>query len=232
MLLKVCGVSAERDLAMLAAAGVDLVGLWYGVPGGEAELSAGELVRLAAAARESGLEPILVTLTRDPSVLACALRTSGVTGVQLHGYQLPHVVRALKASLWRTGATVVKTLHIRRNRCVELGLVRAYERAEVDAFLLDTTGHDGRLGSTGEPIAPAMLSVVAGQLDRPFFLAGGISATRRRIQPELMRLGGFAGVDVSTAARDRDGRLSRRRVQAIRRAWPVDASEQRDVVLH
>jgi phosphoribosylanthranilate isomerase len=221
MLLKVCGVcgeSAGRDIEMLAAAEVDLVGLWHGVRGGAAELSMGELVRLAAAAREKGVEPVLVTLEHEVSALAAVLRTSKMTWIQLHAYQLPSVVERLKVSL-RHRVTIVKVLHVRGDRCVDLPLVRDYERAGADAFLLDVTNRDGQVGSTGESIPLPVASSVAGQLNRPFLLAGGISATSRWKYRELMGRARFAGVDVSTAARGADGRLCSRRIETIRRAW-------------
>jgi phosphoribosylanthranilate isomerase len=234
MLLKVCGIggeSAQDDLRMLASAGVDLVGLWYGV-NGDADLSVAQLAPLAAAAREHSLEPVLVTLMRDASLLAAALSTSGVSWVQLHGYQLPSVIRQLKASPPSSPLTVVKVLHIRGDSCVELDLVRAYERAGTDAFLFDVASRHGRVGSTGAPLQPSAVSSVVGQLDRPFLLAGGISATSRWRHRQLTRHARFAGVDVSSAVRDSDGRLQPRQVQMVRRAWPANAEESSDVVFH
>ena len=55
--------------------------------------------------------------------------------VQLHAYQLPKVVQALR----RPGRHIVKVLHVRGARCVEERLIGAYERAGVDTFLLDVT---------------------------------------------------------------------------------------------
>jgi len=222
VLLKVCGVwggTAERDIEMLAAADVDLVGLWHGVPGGDADLAVSELARLATVARENAVEPVVVTLASDGAALARVVRKVGARWVQLHAYQLPAVVKQLKASLRRRRVTVVKVLHVRGERCVDLRLARAYERAGVDAFLLDAATDDGRVGSTGRAIPPEVASTVAGELTRPFFLAGGISAAGRRRYRELTRHEGFVGIDVSTGARDEEGRLARARIEAINRAW-------------
>jgi phosphoribosylanthranilate isomerase len=227
MRFKVCGISgasAERDIEMLAAAGVDLVGLWHGVGGGDAELSLAELVHLAAAARRSEITPVLVTFERDPRTLAVALRASGVTWVQLHGYQLPSAVRELKALLGNRALEVVKVLHTRADGCVDARLARAYERAGVDAFLLDVTDGAGRVGSTGVPIRAEVALAVVGRLTRPFFLAGGISASARRRYDELASHEGFAGIDVSSAARDRAGRLDAARIESIGRAWRAGAT--------
>lgn len=222
MLIKVCGIrgeTAERDVAMLAGAGVDLVGLWHGVRGGRGDLPRAELVRIAAAARARGVEPVIVTFESDAAALARTVRESGVRWVQLHAYQLPKVVRELRASVRRLGVKLVKVLHVRGRRCVDLRLVAAYERAGVDAFVLDVAMPDGRVGSTGETIAPDVAAAVAGALSRPFLLAGGISAAASRRYEELTRRRGFAGIDVDTGARDAAGRLRAQRIQAIDRAW-------------
>jgi phosphoribosylanthranilate isomerase len=222
MLLKVCGVhgpSAERDIAMLAATGVDLVGLWHGVPGGDADLEESELVRLAAVAREHGVEPVLVTFDGDPVRLARALRKSGVRWVQLHAYQLPTVVTALRTATHGARVTIVKVLHVRGGRCVDVHLVPGYERAGVDAFLIDAATDDGRVGSTGAQVPPDVAAETAARLARPFLLAGGLSGGSREDYDEIVRDDGFVGIDVSTGARDERGRLRAARVEAINRAW-------------
>lgn len=234
MLMKVCGVfgaSAERDLEMLGRAGVDLVGLWHGVPGGEADLTTAELVRLADVARENAVEPVVVTFESDARSLADAVRRSRARWVQLHAYQLPSVVKQLKEAIRRPRLTVVKVLHVRGDRCLDLRLARAYERAGVDAFLLDAATEDGRVGSTGESIAPEVAAEVASQIDRPFLLAGGIDAARRWAYRDLERHESFVGIDVSTGARDERGRLRIRRIETINRAWRGGVGEERHVVL-
>jgi phosphoribosylanthranilate isomerase len=226
MRFKVCGISgadAERDVEMLAGADVDLVGLWHGVGGGRHELSRVELVRLSALARAHALTPVLVTFEHDARSLAATARASGITWVQLHGYQLPRTVSELKGSLGRA-LEVVKVLHMRAGRCVDLRLARAYERAGIDAFLLDVTDRAGRIGSTGESLDPQPALRVVRELGRPFFLAGGISAEGRRRYDALAAHERFAGIDVSSAARDEHARLSAERIESIGRAWRAGSS--------
>jgi phosphoribosylanthranilate isomerase len=222
MLFKVCGLhgdGAEAEAEMLAEVGVDLVGLWHGVGGGAADLSSSELVRLAAVSRTATLVPVLVTFQRDVSALCSALCLSRVSWVQLHGFQLPSLVRDLRKSLGSRAPTIVKVLHAGADGCLDVRLVSAYERAGVDAFLLDGVDRAGRIGSTGEPLCAAVALDVVGSLDRPFFLAGGISAEIGAGYAGLAAHEHFAGIDVSTAARDADGRLRASRVEMIGRAW-------------
>ncbi|HWH01493.1 MAG TPA: hypothetical protein VNV66_19770 [Pilimelia sp.] len=214
MRVKICGATDPADIALLAGLAVDLVGLWHGTGGGHAELSLPRLAALADAARATGgPEPVLVTLEARPGVLAEVLAATGLRWVQLHGYQPPAVVRAVKA----TGATVVKALHVRGRDCVERPLIRAYERAGTDLFLFDSATADGRVGSTGRRLDAAAAAELAAATDLPFLVAGGVSADRPAdpvaAHPRCV------GVDADSGARGADRALCGARVAAIAAAW-------------
>jgi phosphoribosylanthranilate isomerase len=219
MLVKICGATRLSEIALLADAGADLVGLWHGVHGGPAELDADRVCRLAASARASGrLEPVLVTFLRAAEQLGAVLDRSAVTWVQLHGYQPPAFVRTLRSAMGRP-LTVVKALHVRGADCAERGLIRAYERAGVDVFLLDVTTEDGRVGSTGRRLDDRVVDELVEATTRPFLLAGGISGDTRPENLAAVAHPRFLGIDVDTGARRADGRFTAQRVNAIVRAW-------------
>jgi phosphoribosylanthranilate isomerase len=214
--VKICGATRSEDLT--AAAGADLIGLWHGVPGGHADLDRSRLVALAAGAPA----PVLVTFNADAAAIGEAAAAAGTRWVQLHGYQPPGVVRGLLAR--HPGLNVIKVLHVHRRTCQELALVRAYERVGVSMFLLDSVTGGGRIGSTGEPIEPAVALGVADRLGRPFLLAGGLSADNAARFGAVRRHRRFAGVDVDSGARDRTGRIDGARVGAICREWTSEES--------
>lgn len=217
-LLKVCGATSTADVALLAASGADLVGLWHGVPGGHAELSLPDATSLAGAARAAGLEPVLVTFAKDVRVLSTVLRRTGIRWVQLHAYQLPTTVAALHTAM-PGQLTVVKVLHVRSGSCLERPLIGAYERAGTDLFLLDTLTDEGRVGSTGHQLDPADALAVAELTHRPFLLAGGLSPRNYHDFDAVAAHPHYAGIDVDTAARDVHGRFARAAVRGIARAW-------------
>ncbi|MGA4837477.1 phosphoribosylanthranilate isomerase [Streptomyces sp. G45] len=228
MLLKVCGATSRDDIALLKAAGVDLIGLWHGVPGGHADLTTPRFTALAQACRTAddravrrAPEPMLVTFSRDPTAILTAARAADVRWLQLHGYQPPGVVAALKRGWPR--ATVVKVLHVTGDTCVERPLLPSYERAGTDLFLFDATSADGRVGSTGLSLEPDVLIDLAEATRKPFLVAGGISAANRSRYEKVAAHPRFSGVDVDTAARDATGAFCAERVSGIRRHWRAAA---------
>jgi phosphoribosylanthranilate isomerase len=216
--VKVCGIKEPAEIDVLASQDVDFVGLWYGVPGGPADLPLDEWRRLgAAAAATDHLAPVLVTFLKDSEALREALEGSGVEWVQLHGYQTPGVVRAVKEI--SPDIRVLKVLHVRGDDCVEAPLIASYEKAGVDVFLFDAVAEDGRVGSTGQTLDPAVVASLAERISRPFLLAGGLSDDNRGDYEELTRHPHFMGIDVDTNARGADGKVSGERVEAIVGAW-------------
>lgn len=219
MLVKICGATTAAEVRGVADAGADLIGLWHGVPGGRADLSAGQLAELSAEARATGrLEAVLVTFGADPEALARLTGGEGPSWIQLHGYQPPGMVRALRA-LVPDGVRIVKVLHVEGASCVEARLIGAYERAGTDCFLLDAVGAGGRVGSTAVSLDDAIVTGLADRMERPFLLAGGLGEGNRD------RFGGavahprFLGIDVDSAARGEDGLLATANAAAVTRAW-------------
>ena len=221
MRVKICGATRLDEVALLASAGVDFVGLWHGVPGGSTELPLDELARLAAAA--VGVRPVLVTLESSVDDLVLVVRRAGIDWVQLHGYQQPAVVRALKTECPNT--TVVKVLHVCGGECVERPLIRAYERAGVDVFLLDALAADGRIGSTAQTIDPDVATRIVERSDRPVMLAGGLTSDNSARYRSLTEHPRFFGIDVDSGARDSQGRIDAGRVAEIRDQWTVVGSK-------
>ncbi len=218
MLVKICGATSVAEVAGLAAADIDLVGLWHGVRYGHADLRPAVLGRLSAAARSvTRPSPVLVTLSSDVDAVRTAVTRARVPWVQLHGYQSPGTVRALRSAC--PGVTVVKALHVLDDGCVEQALVGAYERSGVDVFLLDALAEDGRVGSTGRPIDPGAAAAIADRLGRPFLLAGGLTAENADRYGELTAHPRFLGIDVDSAARDASGRIDHELAATIRDHW-------------
>lgn len=216
--VKVCGITEATEIDLLAGRQVDFVGLWYGVPGGPADLPLDAWRVLGAAAAATGtLAPVLVTFLKDVAAVREALEGTEVRWVQLHGYQTPGFVRAVKEIA--PEVRVLKVLHVRGGACIEEKLLGSYEKAGVDVFLFDAVSDDGRVGSTGQTLDPELVATLAEGISRPFLLAGGISAENRETFAALAEHPRYLGIDVDTNARGPDGKVSAERVEAIVGAW-------------
>ena len=222
--MKVCGIVEPAEIDLLAAQPVDFVGLWYGVPGGPTDLPLEDWRRLVdAAATTQRLAPVLVTFLKEIDALREAIEGSAVRWVQLHAYQTPGLVRAVKQI--SPDVRVLKVLHVRGGKCLEDRLIGAYEKAGVDVFLFDAVTEDGRVGSTGETLDPDLVTSLAEGLSRPFLLAGGISAENHGEYAAVAADPRFLGIDVDTNARGADGKVSADSVAAICRAWNAQSGE-------
>lgn len=217
--LKVCGIVEPAEIDILAAHGVDLVGLWLAVPGGPHDLPPDRWRALAerAAGTKGAPAPVLVTFAKDAELLRSALESAPVEWVQLHGYPTPGFVRKVKAI--RPEVKVIKVLHVKGGECVEASLIGSYEKAGADVFLFDVVTEDGRVGSTGQALDPAVVAPLLDKLTRPFLLAGGISAENRGEYEKLAAHPLFLGVDVDTNARGAEGKIDAEKVAAISRVW-------------
>lgn len=222
--VKVCGITETSEIDLLAGQQVDFVGLWYGVPGGPADLPLDTWRGFGAATAATGnLTPVLVTFLKDVEAVREALEESPVHWVQLHGYQTPGFVRAVKGIA--PDVRVIKVLHVRGDSCIEERLLASYEKAGVDVFLFDAVSEDGRVGSTGQTLNAEVVSSLAEGLTRPFLLAGGISAENRASFATLATHPRYLGIDVDTNARGSDGKVSAEKVAAICRTWKEPPAE-------
>ncbi|WGF90539.1 N-(5'-phosphoribosyl)anthranilate isomerase [Marinivivus vitaminiproducens] len=218
MLLKICGIREPRELIALQASLVDFAGLWHGIANGHAELDRDAFADLSAQARGLGIAPVLVTFLADLDELSVAIEAGGIEHVQLHGFQPPSLLSALRRR-FGSSLRLIKVLHVQLGRCLETPLVPAYERAGTDLFLLDSVAGDGRIGSTGQALGQAAVFRAASALSRPFLLAGGLDAGAAAAWTDLRGRKGFLGIDVDSAARNAGGRICPDRVASIHQAW-------------
>ena len=217
MRIKICGITSQRDVQLLATLPIHLAGLWYGNGDGHANLSADQVCKLADGIRDiAHLSAVLVTLTDDLPTLREVISASEFSWVQLHGFQSPSLAAELKRSF--AGLRIIKALHLVGQHCIEGPIMKAYERAGVDMFLFDSATLEGQLGSTGQCIDSTAAFQLAETATRPFLIAGGISAETLGHHRALLSYRRFAGIDADTAARGPQRQLCAARIGAIVRS--------------
>ena len=174
--VKVCGLKGPQDMAYANELLPDYVGFVF------AKASKRYVSPETAASLRAMLLPQIVTVgvfVDEPVEQVVSLLESGVIGMaQLHGAESQAYVRELKS---KTHAPIIQAFRIGSREDVQ----RA-EESEADYILLD---HGA--GGTGESFDWSLLDGI----DRPFFLAGGLSA--ENVGEAIMRYKPFA-VDSSS----------------------------------
>jgi len=174
--VKVCGLKRPEDMAYANELLPDYVGFVF------AKASKRYVSPETAASLRAMLLPQIITVgvfVDEPVEQVIALLQSGVIAMaQLHGAESQAYVRELKS---RTHAPIIQAFRIASREDV----LRA-EESEADYILLD---HGA--GGTGEMFDWSLLDGI----DRPFFLAGGLSA--ENVGEAIMRYKPFA-VDSSS----------------------------------
>jgi|GEM_PF-5462088 phosphoribosylanthranilate isomerase len=218
--VKVCGATTSSEVVAIAQGGGTHVGLWWHLAGAEHELTSKKMGGLARQARSEGLIPVLVTFSADPSEIAKVASTADIDWIQLHAFQGPLVVSALRDMLGDS-VVIIKALHVNPDgTSPDLRFAAAHRRAGANMFLLDAIQHD-RVGSTGEALKPATINAAVFQADHPFLLAGGLDGKPSPEQLQVRALSLFRGIDVDSGARGSDGTICSDRVSDLVAAWTM-----------
>ncbi|MEM8790422.1 MAG: phosphoribosylanthranilate isomerase [Pseudomonadota bacterium] len=190
---KICCIGTEKELAIAARLGANLIGLVGPMPSGPGTIT------LAAAARVARTCPQQVT-----SVLLSAAHSAEdlIAEIRLVQPGAIQIVRQLAPEVHDLLATEVPT--IQRIQVIHVDGTRAVEQISTygdkpDAFLLDSgRPKDDELGGTGRVHDWAISRACVEAAARPVFLAGGLHSENvgdaiRQVRPH--------GIDVCSGVR-------------------------------
>lgn len=191
--IKICGVTLADDAAMVAAAGVDFIGLNFW-PKSKRYLAPERAPMIAAVARGSGnakLVGVFVDAT-VADVLAVVGRVD-LDIIQLHGDETPDACQRIAAAVYRP---VWKAIAVASPRDIE-----RLEAWPVDAILLDAP--TPARGGGGAPFDHELARRAAG---KPIVLAGGlrpetVAAAIAAVHPFAVDVA--SGVEVAPGVKDR-----------------------------
>jgi phosphoribosylanthranilate isomerase len=164
--IKVCGVTTVDDAAMVAAAGVDYLGLNFW-SGSRRRVDVATAHALAAAARAAGAVSIVgLFVDADPEDVAVTAAAVGLDAVQLHGDEDAVVLAAIAG----TGVAVWKAVSVAGAADID-----GIARVPVTTVLLDAPS-PGR-GGSGQRFDWALArQAVERYPDHQIALAGGLTA--------------------------------------------------------
>jgi phosphoribosylanthranilate isomerase len=163
--VKICGVTSESDLRTVEAAGADAFGVIADVP-----VETPREVSMETAAELVDTAPpfiagTLVTMPETPEEAISAAERVGPDVLQLHGDFAADELRSVRDAVRADVVAVVDAAAPERARSIA---------PAVDAVLVDSID-DAGAGGTGETHDWAATAEVAGTLDAPVVLAGGLT---------------------------------------------------------
>ena len=206
--LKVCCISSLAEARLAVAAGADALGLVSRMPSGPGVIAADLIAEIAAAAPPA-VGTFLLTAETDGAAIADQVRCCGTNTVQLVDLVAPGDYARLRAGAPQV--KVVQVIHVQDESAVELAQARA---SHVDALLLDSGRPQApvaELGGTGRRHDWSISRKIVDSVDRPVFLAGGLSPDN--VLDAVAAVRPF-GVDLCTGVR-RDGRLDPGKLHAF-----------------
>lgn len=174
--IKFCGLSRNCDIETANALSPDYVGFVF-VKNSRRCVSFAQAKELKALLAP-GILTVGVFVNEDPRTVAAFLEAGVIDAAQLHGDEDTDYIRGLKSL---TKAPLIKAFGLR-----SIHDLPAVERCPADLVLLDSPG-----GGTGRLFDWQLLE----NIQRPYFLAGGLSA--ENVGKAIARLRPF-GVDVSS----------------------------------
>jgi len=206
-LVQIAGVHDREEAELIAACGVDWLGIPLRLPVNKEDLSEEE-ARLIV--RHTRLTAVLITYLKQPEVIIDLAEYLGVCHIQLHGPVPAETLSVLRMK--RPRWFLMKSLIIGPGADEGKLLEEAKKRLTVvDAFLTDThnpaTGADGATGKTHDWSISRNL---VRQLEKPIILAGGL--TPKNLKTAITQVDP-AGVDAHTGVEGPDGRKDEARLK-------------------
>ena len=186
--IKICGLIRPEDITYINEAKPDYCGFIIDVPKSRRNVSISK-VRELVQNLESQICPVGVFVNKDCGEVAQLLNEGTIQIAQLHGQEDEAYIRRVQKN---TGHQVIKAFSVKTAQDIEKAL-----KSPADYILLDQGG-----GGTGQTFDWSLIP----EIDRPFFLAGGLGADNletavRTIHPYVVDLSSSVETD---GMKDRD----------------------------
>ncbi len=171
--VKVCCISSVEEAWLAIRCGASALGLVSEMPSGPGVISEARIAEIAAIV-PPGITTFLLTCKQEPEAIIAQHQRCATNCIQLVDKVLPGSHTRIKAAL--PGISLVQVIHVSGEESIE----EAVELAEhVDAILLDSGNANLKvkvLGGTGRTHNWEFSRRIRKKIDKPLFLAGGLTA--------------------------------------------------------
>lgn len=202
--IKICGLTRREDIFAVNALRPDYIGFVFAKSRRQVQMEQAQRLKKEL---HASIQAVGVFVHADPETEAELFRQGIIDMVQLHGQEGEGHIKRLK-ELTRTSCRgevpVIKVVSMDG-----MGAVEPWQESMADYLLLDNGP-----GGTGEAFDHSLL--LSGKINKPFFLAGGVSPENA---PELIEHYHPFALDVSSKVETdgwKDKEKIRKMIQAVR----------------
>jgi phosphoribosylanthranilate isomerase len=204
--VKVCCITGVFEARLAVRAGASALGLVSAMPSGPGVIDEASIARIAAAV-PPGVDTFLLTSLTDPDALVAQHARCCTSAIQFCDRLPPGAHGRLRAAL--PGIRLIQVVHVTGPDALDEARAAA---PDVDAILLDSGDPAAReLGGTGRVHDWTVSRRIRDAIDRPLYLAGGLTAANVRAAVDAVDP--FA-VDVCSGVRE-SGTLDERRLRGF-----------------
>lgn len=193
MKIKICGLRCREDVELVNALRPEYAGFVFATGRHQVMVNQAQELRQLLA---PGIISVGVFVNEAIDIVSAIAKQTGLEVLQLHGEETPAYIRKLRR---QTHLPIVKAIRLGA-RSVKSSELQALAAAGVGSFLFDTASAAG-YGGTGQSFNLNLLEQM--EVNIPFFVAGGLSATTVTSVIQTVQAGKhkqfFKGVDVSSA---------------------------------
>ena len=206
--VKICCIGNTDEAALTVNYGASALGLVSEMPSGPGVISDEEIARIAGTVPPA-VSTFLLTVKQDSEEIVRQQQDCRVNTLQLVERLTAGTYARLREAL--PGIALVQVIHVAGPESIAEAQSVA---REVDALLLDTGSHDlptKTLGGTGRVHDWRLSEKIVASVEKPVFLAGGLTPTNVREAIDVVRP---YGVDVCSGLRT-SGRLDEGKLAAF-----------------
>ncbi|MBU1894351.1 MAG: phosphoribosylanthranilate isomerase, partial [Candidatus Omnitrophica bacterium] len=204
--VKVCGITNEEDAVEAVQCGADFLGFIF-IENTTRFVEESVIKKIVSCnLRKTKQDIVFVGLFKDENLEKVTEKVNycGLNCVQLHGDESPDYCARLKKVLleeYDTALTVIKSFKVAEEILPNIDYsVRDYDSA--DYFVFDTF-HSTLAGGTGTKFNVEVLKKKKWQIEKPFFVAGGL--TPQNVSDVVKNIAPY-GVDVSSGVESVPGK--------------------------
>ena len=196
--IQIAGITNINDAIMCAENGVDIIGLLVGQKHNSTEFISKELAKEIKQHLPNNIKTTLITHLEEAAPIIDYAKYINVDYIQLHSNIIESEVEKITKALPNT--KLIRVIHILQDGTILTDLTKI---KYADFYITDSINlQTNQVGGTGLPHDYNIDKQLVKKLNKPVFIAGGLTPTNVK---EVVKLCQPYGVDVNSGCRGKNG---------------------------